>query len=184
MRRRWAKILFCGGWLGTLGLALKAGTTGYGVTPEQLMALIVASYLGVWGLVFFVSRNDRSSDAARFVACTGSILLVFVAVRGSGGPAAGQLSKRLLDAHSPVATGRLPRRPRADLRPGRQPPSSLELPGGGASQAPRERPPERFINATSSSTVTAFAIPPTWLWLISRVIGHRSSREFWLARAT
>jgi hypothetical protein len=77
MRGRRATILFCIGWLGTLVFALKAGATAFGVNPEQLLALFVASYLGAWGLFFFVSRRGRATDAARFVACTGSILLVF-----------------------------------------------------------------------------------------------------------
>src|SRR5262249_53939963 len=35
--------------------------------------------LGVWGLVFFLSRESRTVDAARFMAVTGSILLVVAA---------------------------------------------------------------------------------------------------------
>jgi hypothetical protein len=76
MRARVATIAFCAGWLGVLALTLKVGATSYGVTPEQLLPLIVACYLGTWGLIFFLSRRTRVGDAARFVACTGSILLV------------------------------------------------------------------------------------------------------------
>ena len=75
-RHRWATILFGLGWLGTLVMALRVGATDLGVTPESLLTLILASYLGTWGLVFFLSRQGRKMDAARFLACTGSILLV------------------------------------------------------------------------------------------------------------
>jgi hypothetical protein len=75
MRRRLAAIGFCTGWLGALALALRAGATAYGVNPEQLLGLVVASYLAAWGLVFFLSRRGRAGDAARFAACTGSIVL-------------------------------------------------------------------------------------------------------------
>ena len=71
MRRRRATILFSMGWLGVLALALRLGATAHGVNPEQLLGLLVASYLGTWGLVFFLSRRGRREDAARFLACTG-----------------------------------------------------------------------------------------------------------------
>ncbi len=74
-RRRHARILFSLGWLGALGLALRVGATAYGVTPEQLLGLLVAGYLGIWGLIFFLSRQSRTVDAARFTAVTGSIVL-------------------------------------------------------------------------------------------------------------
>ncbi len=79
-RRRMAKVLFSLGWLGTLGLALRIGATAYGITPEQLLGLLVASYLGTWGLVFFLSRQGRTIDAARFAAVTGSILLALAMI--------------------------------------------------------------------------------------------------------
>jgi hypothetical protein len=74
-RRRFARALFSLAWLGMLGLALRTGATAYGVTPEQLLGLLVSSYLGIWGLVFFLSRQGRTVDAARFTMVTGSILL-------------------------------------------------------------------------------------------------------------
>lgn len=78
-QRRLARFLFGIGWLGALGLAVRLGATAYGVTPEQLLGLLVAGYLGVWGLIFFLSRQTRTVDAARFTAVTGSILLVVAA---------------------------------------------------------------------------------------------------------
>jgi hypothetical protein len=80
MRRRRATILFSMGWLGVLALALRLGATAHGINPEQLFGLLVASYLGAWGLVFFLSRRGRMGDAARFLTCTGSILLVVALV--------------------------------------------------------------------------------------------------------
>ena len=62
-----------------LGLALRLGATSYGVTPEHLLGLLMASYLGVWGLIFFLSRQSRTIEASRFVAVTGSILLAVAA---------------------------------------------------------------------------------------------------------
>ena len=78
-RRRLARIAFSLAWLGTLGLSLRVGATAYGTTPEQLLGLLAASYLGTWGLIFFLSRRGRAIDAARFAAVTGSIVLAFAA---------------------------------------------------------------------------------------------------------
>ncbi len=79
-RRRLARVLFGLAWLGMLGSALRTGATAYGVTPEQLLGLLVSCYLGVWGLVFFLSRQGRTVDAARFTTVTGSILLAVALV--------------------------------------------------------------------------------------------------------
>jgi hypothetical protein len=84
MRGRWGVILFGIGWLGALALALRAGAIAFGVTPEHLIALTVTSYMGVWGLVFFVSRGDRAGDAARFVTCSASILVALALVEAPG----------------------------------------------------------------------------------------------------
>lgn len=73
--RRRARFLFSLAWLGALGLAMRGGATAYGVTPEQLLSLLVTGYLGVWGLIFFLSRQGRTVDASRFGAVTGAILL-------------------------------------------------------------------------------------------------------------
>ncbi len=59
MRRQWATIVFCGAWMGVLVLALKAGATAFGVTPEQIVSLTMTFYFGVWGLVFFVGHPGR-----------------------------------------------------------------------------------------------------------------------------
>ncbi len=83
MRSRWERlgnVLFSASWLGGLALALRIGATARDVNPEQLIGLLLAAYLGVWGLVFFRSRGSRAGDAARFAACTGSILSVVVAL--------------------------------------------------------------------------------------------------------
>src|SRR5579883_1356165 len=80
MRRRRATIVFSLGWLGVLAMALRLGATAHGINPEQLLSLLVSSYMGAWGLVFFLSRQGRVGDAARFLACTGSILLVVALV--------------------------------------------------------------------------------------------------------
>jgi hypothetical protein len=84
MRIRQATAIFCMTWMGTLAVALRAGATAFGVTPEPLLAMIVACYLGVWGLVFFLSRGDRAADAARFLACTGAILVALVIAEAPG----------------------------------------------------------------------------------------------------
>ncbi len=39
----------------------------------------MAGYLGAWGLIFFLSRQSRTVNAARFTAVTGSILLAVAA---------------------------------------------------------------------------------------------------------
>lgn len=63
-------------WLGSLVLALRVGLTAYDLNPEHFLALIITTYLGLWGLLFFRSSGSRNGDAARFAACTASILAV------------------------------------------------------------------------------------------------------------
>jgi hypothetical protein len=104
-RRRHARILFSLGWVSALGLALRIGATAYGVTPEQLLGLFVAGYLGIWGLIFFLSRRSRTADAARFTAVTGSILLTVAAFEA---PAALGLVNYRSVFKIPTATWRRP----------------------------------------------------------------------------
>jgi hypothetical protein len=79
-RVRRAKALFAATWAGGLVLTLRAGATAHDVNPEQLLALIPATYLAAWGLAFFLSRAGRAVDAARFLACTASALLTLALV--------------------------------------------------------------------------------------------------------
>jgi hypothetical protein len=79
-RVRRAKVLFAASWAGALAVALRAGATARDVNPEQLLPLIAISYLAAWGLGFFLSRAGRGADAARFLACTASLLLVLAMV--------------------------------------------------------------------------------------------------------
>jgi hypothetical protein len=68
-RRRNARILFSLGWLGALGPALRVGPTVYGVTPEQVLGLLTASDLGIWGLILFLSRRSRTADSGSVARC-------------------------------------------------------------------------------------------------------------------
>src|SRR5262249_14795003 len=79
-RARWLAALFCAGWLGLQGWALRLGATALGTNPLQLAALLVASYLGIWGLVFLISRHPRSTRALQFVLCTASIAIALALI--------------------------------------------------------------------------------------------------------
>lgn len=70
------RTLITSAWLGSLALALRVGLTAYDLNPEHFLALIITTYLGLWGLFFFRSTGSRNGDAARFAACTASVLAV------------------------------------------------------------------------------------------------------------
>jgi hypothetical protein len=82
-RERSVRVLFGVGWLGGLALALWLGAAGRDVRPGQLIGLLLAIYLGAWGLVFFRSRWGPMGNAARFLACTASILVAVEALEAS-----------------------------------------------------------------------------------------------------
>jgi hypothetical protein len=94
-----------------LALAVRLGSTA--ADPGQLLGLLVACYLGAWGLVFVLSRQDPTANAARFLACSasvGSVVLVFEA------PAlAGAVDYRVQFANPTAAWLRPENRPDPDL---------------------------------------------------------------------
>jgi hypothetical protein len=77
---RLALVLFSGGWLGALWLALKAGVDAPETGPDLLIGLFAAGYLAAWGPFFLLSRRGPLGRAARFVACSASIAVGLAAL--------------------------------------------------------------------------------------------------------
>jgi len=69
-QERWGRIVFCAGWFGALGLAVRAGATSRDTNPEHLLGLLPAAYLAAWGPFFALSPLRPAGKAARFLACT------------------------------------------------------------------------------------------------------------------
>ena len=68
-RERRARLAVSAVWIGGLALALRLGVGA--VDPSQVLGLLCAVYLGVWGLVFFLSAsNTPTANAARFLVVT------------------------------------------------------------------------------------------------------------------
>jgi hypothetical protein len=78
-RERIGTAVFSAAWVLVLTLALRLGATARDVNPEQLLGLLAAAYLGAWGLLFFRSRCGPAGDAARFAACTASLVAAVAA---------------------------------------------------------------------------------------------------------
>jgi hypothetical protein len=74
MRERVCKIGFCAGWTGILVLALRVVAKARDTNPEHLLGLLPAFYLAAWGPFFLFSKRGPVGKAARFLACTASIL--------------------------------------------------------------------------------------------------------------
>lgn len=85
---RVVRVLFGIGWLGGLAAGVTLAATAGQTTPLQLGGLLVAAYLAVWGLYFFPSRHRVAGNAARFLACTVS-MVVALAIPEVGGHFAG-----------------------------------------------------------------------------------------------
>src|SRR5262245_50758451 len=75
-RARIGRLIFSLTWLGGIALALRVGVTAYDTNPEHVLALLVSTYLALWGLLLFRSSGERTHDALRFAICTCSILTV------------------------------------------------------------------------------------------------------------
>jgi hypothetical protein len=70
-RERLARIVVSLLWMGGLILALRLGIGA--VDPSQVLGLLIAVYLGIWGVVFFLRPNATTTNAARFSLVTLSI---------------------------------------------------------------------------------------------------------------
>ena len=78
-RRHAARGLFCLGWLGGLGWALKGAATAIGTGPEHLIGLLAAGYLAAWGPYFLLSGRSSTGRSARFLAFSASLALGLMA---------------------------------------------------------------------------------------------------------
>ncbi len=76
-RERVARIVVTPIWVGGLILALRLGLAA--ADPAEVLGLLVAVYLGIWGLAFFLRPLSTTANAARFLLCTTAILLAIAA---------------------------------------------------------------------------------------------------------
>jgi SGNH hydrolase-like domain, acetyltransferase AlgX len=65
-------------WLGAVALAVYCGAMAAHASASQLAGLLVAVYLALWGWYFSRSRHGATGNAARFLACTTSIVAALV----------------------------------------------------------------------------------------------------------
>ncbi|MDB5352538.1 MAG: algJ [Planctomycetota bacterium] len=76
-RERLARVVVALIWVGGLTLALRLGLAA--ADPAEVLGLLVAVYLGLWGLVFFLKPGLTTTNAARFVLCSLAICLGILA---------------------------------------------------------------------------------------------------------
>jgi hypothetical protein len=75
MENRRARIARCACivvWMAALAAALMLGAKV--AEPGQLLGLLMAAYLGAWGVAFATSPADPSTRVARFLACTAALV--------------------------------------------------------------------------------------------------------------
>ena len=70
-RERQARIAVAVVWIGGLALALRLGIGA--VDPSQVLGLLLAAYLGAWGLTFFLRPSATTANAARFLVATAAL---------------------------------------------------------------------------------------------------------------
>lgn len=65
---RIARIAVASVWIGGLGLVLRLGIAAS--DPAEVLGLLIAVYLGIWGLTFFLRPASTTLNAARFLMVT------------------------------------------------------------------------------------------------------------------
>ena len=72
-RERAARLGVAGVWLGGMALSVRLGIAAR--DPSEALGVLVAAYLGAWGLAFFLFPARTTTTAARFLIVTASLAL-------------------------------------------------------------------------------------------------------------
>lgn len=98
-------------WLAALISALILGASVK--EPGQLLGVLIAAYLGAWGLAFAVSPAARSVLSGRFLACSTSLVIAVLPLEGAA--LIGAVDYRALFANPTPAWQRPENRPDLEL---------------------------------------------------------------------